>query len=109
VTSLPGPSASPKTRQGVAKSETSAFTSQSEISPKGALSFLWCSFRGQTHRLSLLGIFSVLAKAEGEPRDLSEKRADQKNLTPNIESMKGCTKPYVPTTLLRFHLLENAQ
>jgi hypothetical protein len=49
------------------KSETSAFTSQSEISPKGALSFLWCSFRGQTHRLSLLGISLVLAKAEGEP------------------------------------------
>ena len=71
----------------VAKSETSAFTSQSEISLKGALSFLWCSFRGQTHRLSLLGNFSVLAKAEGEPHDLSKNG----RLTPN-RSMKGCVK-----------------
>src|ERR1700735_2333098 len=34
-----------KTRQGRQKSEASAFTSQSEISRIGALSFLWCSFR----------------------------------------------------------------
>jgi hypothetical protein len=54
-----------KTRQeGRQKSETSAFTSQSEISRIGTLSFLWCSFRIAFISSSFCSVTVELAKAE---------------------------------------------
>jgi hypothetical protein len=48
--------------------ETSALTSQSEISPT-PLSFLWCSFRvKRIASITLLEIFRELAKPESKPR-----------------------------------------
>jgi len=58
---------------GRQKSEALAFTSQSEISRIGALSFLWCSFR--VKRIAFISSVLVtieLAKAESKPRDLSK-------------------------------------
>jgi hypothetical protein len=54
--------------QGWQNPETSAFISQSEISPIGALGFLWCSNASPVLEI-FLSVRAELAKAETKPRD----------------------------------------